>query len=393
LVLLLAVVGTADAASTAALRYGGKSADTTIVLGDASANDISATRAGSAGPTATWTLADRTGMSSTSPECSAVDTLSVRCPVQTPDGEDYEGLRAFGEGGDDRIRVTTAAAGTTASALLDGGAGDDRLSTGPGVSAVFDLTPGNDTIDDENGDGELSVYRESTVPVIDLRSGTATGASGTTTMHGVENVNAYGDAWAHGRPLSVTADDAANFVSMKGGTAVLGGGADRFLGSGRVSAGPGNDSITTMGPSRIACGTGRDVVDPHRPGATVGSDCEWSPIWNSSASAPEAGSSLLDPRPHRLPGARRHVRFRVRCTAQAPTTTGCSGAIRLSLGTAKAKATTSFRVRAGHDAWVRVRTPRNWPIRVGTGVHVEVSTSYDRAGTRSWRPWTAPVVR
>ncbi|KUR70896.1 hypothetical protein AQZ52_13855 [Novosphingobium fuchskuhlense] len=114
--------------------------------------------------------------------------------------------------------------GNAAANVLTGGAGDDTLSG----------EAGNDTIDGGAGI-DAAVYASATAAVVvNLVTGKATGAAGSDTLIGIENV--VGGAGAD----TITGDAGANFLNGGAGNDVIGGGAGDDL----LLGGLGNDTLT-----------------------------------------------------------------------------------------------------------------------------------------------------
>lgn len=163
-------------------------------------------------------------------------------------GESYEVRMAGGQeltiragAGDDVIEV---APNVRVNIVIEGGDGDDTISTGAGDDRI-DGGAGKDTI--FSGAGRDDIFGNSGNDVI-------TGGDGVNIIHG-------GD----GDDL-VTAGSGTNFIEGGAGNdSIRGGGASDIL-----SGGTGNDRIVVgEGASRVYAGAGEDVIDGAGDGAVV----------------------------------------------------------------------------------------------------------------------------
>jgi len=337
--------------------------------GDGQPSDLTAYRTGGTIRPA-WRLHDPSGITLASPhfDCVSVDPATVEC------SDVYELDVGLGSHGG-RIAVEGEPASYSAISIT-GGAGDDVVTTGPGISAAYFLSGGRDTF--TAASGRATVWA-STVGLrdpteIDLAAGTARRGDDLTTMSGVDYVVASGANHVIGT------DGPDDVYSEGGGYTDTGGGDDVLWGSGTFRAGPGDDAVTLKGAADVSCGPGLDEVSLSPYTADLADDCERIHAFSDRGHEHE---QRLDPRPHRVTGAPTRLRFRVFCGRTAAGR--CHGSLRVGDGSAQSRVRVD--VARGRYGWATLHTPRGRRVKVGTRLEMRLSGDGIRA-----REWTAPVI-
>lgn len=193
------------------------------------------------------------------------DTLTVGDLAGTEVGNGGV-VATLGDGAD-----SLDATGATSTLNVDGGAGDDTLTSGAG----------NDTLTGGAGTDLLDLTGAGVAATVDLAAGTATTANtGTDTLSGIENVTT--DTGAD----SLTGDDNDNtFSSGAGADTLVGGGGNDFL-----NAEDGNDSlIGGDGDDTLDGGAGTDTVSYANSANAVTVD-----LSSPSGSATGEGTDVLE---------------------------------------------------------------------------------------------------
>jgi len=292
----------------------------------------------------------------------AVDKVVLR----GAEGDDV--LRADADGGHyDDARVD-----------LSGGGGDDAITAGPEDDRVT-VTAGHDTIDAGAGQDELVVGYPGT-STVDLVAGTATAATGSATLRGIEVVTGLrstivGDDGPNTLITNVRADGGGGDDVLEGdGTLRGGNGNDRITGAESLFGDAGNDTIVVepvrrvfadAPDPRISCGPGTDVVAVATGDLRIASDCERL----------ATGNAVVRPTPIRTAGGRAVI-VSLRC---AP----CRGTLRLRTGRGLG-ASVRYAVKAGRRA-LRLPVPRGIRIRAGALVAVTMRAHAAERGPVVWR--------
>jgi hypothetical protein len=276
----------------------------------------------------------------------------------------------YGDTGDDRLRAT-AESGTQAIVEMDGGPGNDTLTTGPGVRATFRLSDGDDRI--EAGDeSELDVggYGNPALRgpfAVYLGPGVVTNGPYRTTFSGITSLHVVSPAHVEGGP-------GADHIEMDWPGDVDGAGGDDVIsGRGTLRGGAGNDLIVAGSGSTVSCGSGQDTVDTREPGSTIGRDCERLPLY--------VYGYTVDPRLPRSIRRSNRVHLQIQCAA-----TVCTGRVRLSLR--GRKTTVRYRIAPNVTRTLTLRVPGGHAVHFGSLLHIEVAP-----GSAPWHPWIATVTR
>jgi hypothetical protein len=203
-------------------------------------------------------------------------------------------LRVDGGAGDDAI--TTGAGRKGLADLLRGGPGDDELHGGTG-NDLLDGGPGNDVIDGgRNGAaGDTVTYADRRRPVrVSLAASQGGEAEEHDVLLGIEGIvgghasdvligdagpNTFSTAAGGGDLMDGREGDDTFHGGNPGRDTLLGGaGDDTFddlTGDDRVHGGPGNDVASLTGRGAVSCGPGRDRVQGvSNRRQRVGADCE-----------------------------------------------------------------------------------------------------------------------
>jgi hypothetical protein len=298
-----------------------------------------------------WLVTDPAGVSVLD-SCTTVTPAEARCP-----GSDSPNMLVTANGGDDLVRLDDRGTETT----IDGGAGDDRLLGGSGNDA-FVASSGHDTVDGAGGVNTVELPHGGTVDLPRGRVSTPDGAMSLSRVEDVRSPTSY-----EGVPTRVQGDGTANAI---------------LIGAGTVSAGGGNDTISTQ-QARVSCGAGFDRVLQVRTGSHVAADCE------RLAVGLERNEVWLAPAVHVTPrvDGRRTLRVRVLCENNP--IRGCSGWVTLALPTVTVRR--HYVVDPGDPGWQSFRLPRRAAPRVGEKITVRstVKTSSRHLGLH----WTTRLVR